>query len=180
MIEKELIRKAKKGELSAFAQLVEIYEKEIITYCYYIIKDKEEAKDLAQEAFLKAFINLKSLRNEEDFKYWLLRIARNSCFKKLSRMKIEKKIISIEEEKSLSIIDELIKDDRRNKIINALNKLDKKDKEIIILRDIQDFSYAEISKILKISMNLVKVRLYRARKNLKKIIEDEYGEIWSN
>jgi len=177
MIEKELIRKAKKGELSAFAQLVEIYEKEIITYCYYIIKDKEEAKDLAQEAFLKAFINLKSLRNEEDFKYWLLRIARNSCFKKLSRMKIEKKIISIEEEKSLSIIDELIKDDRRNKIINALNKLDKKDKEIIILRDIQDFSYAEISKILKISMNLVKVRLYRARKNLKKIIEDEYGEI---
>lgn len=177
MIEKELIRKAKKGELSAFAQLVEIYEKEIITYCYYIIKDKEEAKDLAQEAFLKAFINIKSLRNEEDFKYWLLRIARNSCFKKLSRMKIEKKIISIEEEKSLSIIDELIKDDRRNKIINALNKLDKKDKEIIILRDIQDFSYAEISKILKISMNLVKVRLYRARKNLKKIIEDEYGEI---
>ncbi|MGB9842996.1 MAG: RNA polymerase sigma factor [Caldisericia bacterium] len=177
MIEKELIRKAKKGEVGAFAQLVEIYEKEIITYCYYIIKDKEEAKDLAQEAFLKAFINLKSLRNEEDFKYWLLRIARNGCFKKLSRMKIEKKLISKEEEKSLSIVDELIKDDRRKKIMNALNKLDKKDKEIIILRDIQDYSYDEISKILKISMNLVKVRLYRARKNLKKIIEDEYGEI---
>ncbi|MGB9750415.1 MAG: RNA polymerase sigma factor [Caldisericia bacterium] len=177
MIEKELIRKAKKGEVGAFAQLVEIYEKEIITYCYYIIKDKEEAKDLAQEAFLKAFINLKSLRNEEDFKYWLLRIAKNGCFKKLSRMKIEKKLISKEEEKSLSIVDELIKDDRRKKIMNALNKLDKKDKEIIILRDIQDYSYDEISKILKISMNLVKVRLYRARKNLKKIIEDEYGEI---
>lgn len=180
MIEKELIRKAKKGEVGAFAQLVEIYEKEIITYCYYIIKDKEEAKDLAQEAFLKAFINLKSLRNEEDFKYWLLRIAKNGCFKKLSRMKIEKKLISKEEEKSLSIVDELIKDDRRKKIMNALNKLDKKDKEIIILRDIQDYSYDEISKILKISMNLVKVRLYRARKNLKKIIEDEYGEIWSD
>jgi len=78
MIEKELVRKAKKGEVSAFAQLVEIYEKDIITYCYYIIRDEEEAKDLAQETFLKAFVNLKSLRNEEDFKYWLLRIARNS------------------------------------------------------------------------------------------------------
>lgn len=177
MIEKELVKRAKKGEISAFAQLVEIYEKEIITYCYYIIRDKEEAKDLAQEAFLKAFLNLKSLRNEEDFKYWLLRIARNGCFKKMLRTKIEKKLIEKEEEKTTSIIDELIEDDRKNKIMNALNKLNAKDKEIIILRDIQDFSYDEISKILKISMSSVKVRLFRARKNLKKLIEDEYGEI---
>jgi len=177
MIEKELVKRAKKGEISAFAQLVEIYEKEIITYCYYIIRDKEEAKDLAQEAFLKAFLNLKSLRNEEDFKYWLLRIARNGCFKKMLRTKIEKKLIEKEEEKTTSIIDELIEDDRKNKIKNALNKLNAKDKEIIILRDIQDFSYDEISKILKISMSSVKVRLFRARKNLKKLIEDEYGEI---
>ena len=177
MIEKELVKRAKKGEISAFAQLIEIYEKEIITYCYYIIRDKEEAKDLAQEAFLKAFLNLKSLRNEEDFKYWLLRIARNGCFKKMLRTKIEKKLIEKEEEKTTSIIDELIEDDRKNKIKNALNKLNAKDKEIIILRDIQDFSYDEISKILKISMSSVKVRLFRARKNLKKLIEDEYGEI---
>lgn len=177
MIEKELVKRAKKGEISAFAQLVEIYEKEIITYCYYIIRNKEEAKDLAQEAFLKAFLNLKSLRNEKDFKYWLLRIARNSCFKKMRRMKIEKKLIEKEEEKTTSIIDELIEDDRKNKIMNSLNKLNAKDKEIIILRDIQDFSYDEISKILKISMSSVKVRLFRARKNLKKLIEDEYGEV---
>lgn len=177
MIEKELVRKAKKGEVSAFAQLVEIYEKDIITYCYYIIRDEEEAKDLAQETFLKAFVNLKSLRNEEDFKYWLLRIARNSCFKKIKKTNIERKLISKEKEKTTSIVDEMLENERRNKIVNALNKLDKKDKEIIILRDIQEFSYDEISKILKISMNLVKVRLFRARKNLKKIIEDEYGEI---
>lgn len=177
MIEKELVKRAKKGEISAFAQLVEIYEKEIITYCYYIIRNKEEAKDLAQEAFLKAFLNLKSLRNEKDFKYWLLRIARNSCFKKMRRMKIEKKLIEKEEKKTTSIIDELIEDDRKNKIMNSLNKLNAKDKEIIILRDIQDFSYDEISKILKISMSSVKVRLFRARKNLKKLIEDEYGEV---
>lgn len=177
MIEKELVKRAKKGEVSAFAQLVELYEKEIITYCYYITRDKEEAKDLAQEVFLKAFLNLKSLRNNDDFKYWLLRIARNSCFKKIGQIKKEKKLIEKEEEKTTTIVEELIENDRKNKIMNALNKLNQKDKEIIILRDIQDFSYLEISKILKISMNSVKVRLFRARKNLKKLIEDEYGEI---
>jgi len=89
-------------------------------------------------------------------------------FKKIKKTNIERKLISKEEEKTTSIVDEMLENERRNKIVNALNKLDKKDKEIIILRDIQEFSYDEISKILKISMNLVKVRLFRARKNLKK------------
>lgn len=177
MIEKEIVKRAKRGELSAFAQLIEIYEKEIITYCYYILKDKEEAKDLAQETFLKAFLNIKSLKNEEDFKYWILRIARNSCFKRLGRMKIEKGVVSKEEEKSVSIVDELIEEDRKKKVMDALYKLNEKEREIIILRDIQGLSYEDISKVLKISINLVKVRLFRARKTLKKIIEDEYGEL---
>lgn len=177
MIEKELIKKAKRGEVSAFAQLVEMYENEVLTYCYYFIKDKEEAKDLAQETFLKAYVNIKSLRNDEDFKYWLFRIARNNCLKKMNKMKIEKKVILNMEDKITSVSDEVIEDDKKKKIFNSLNKLDNKSREIIVLRDIQNLSYVEISKVLKISVNLVKVRLFRARKALKKIIEEDYGKL---
>ncbi|MBC7195548.1 MAG: helix-turn-helix domain-containing protein, partial [Caldisericia bacterium] len=70
MIEKDLIRRVKKGEVSAFAELVEIYESDIFTYCLFILKDREDAKDLTQETFLKAFVNIHSLKKEEDFKFW--------------------------------------------------------------------------------------------------------------
>jgi RNA polymerase sigma-70 factor (ECF subfamily) len=164
MIDKELVRRVKKGEISAFAELVEKYESDVFTYCLYILKDREDAKDLTQETFLKAFLNIKSLRKEEDFKFWLLRIARNSCFKKLRKRKMEKKLDLYEEEKEIKIDEEIIK------LIKAINKLDKKDREILTLRDIEGYSYEEISKILKISLNLTKVRIHRARKNLKKIL----------
>ncbi|MDI6860997.1 MAG: RNA polymerase sigma factor [Caldisericia bacterium] len=170
MIDKELVRRVKKGEISAFAELVEKYESDVFTYCLYILKDREDAKDLTQETFLKAFLNIKSLRKEEDFKFWLLRIARNSCFKKLRKRKMEKKLDLYEEEKEIKIDEEIIKDEKREKLIKAINKLDKKDREILTLRDIEGYSYEEISKILKISLNLTKVRIHRARKNLKKIL----------
>jgi RNA polymerase sigma-70 factor (ECF subfamily) len=174
MIEKDLIKRAKKGEISAFAELVEKYESDIFTYCLYILRNREDAKDLTQETFLKAFLKIQSLKKDEDFKFWLLRIARNSCYKKLRRLKIEKNFIDLEEEKKFSIDEEVIKDERREKLIDAINKLNKKDKEILILRDIEGYSYDEISKILKLSLNLVKVRIHRARKNLKKILGEKY------
>ncbi|MCX8095413.1 MAG: RNA polymerase sigma factor [Caldisericia bacterium] len=174
MIDKELVRRVKKGEISAFAELVEKYESEIFTYCLFILKDREDAKDLTQETFLKAFININTLKKDDDFKFWLLRIARNSCFKKLRKRKIEKNLNFYEEEKEIKIDEEIIKDEKKEKLLIAINKLDKKDREILTLRDIEGYSYEEISKILKISLNLTKVRIHRARKNLKKILGESY------
>ncbi len=173
MIEKDLIKRAKKGEVSAFAELVEIFESDIFTYCLFILKNREDAEDLTQETFLKAFVNIQSLKKEEDFKFWLLRIARNSCFKKLRRMKLERSQTNFEQERVIKIDEEVIKDEKKEKLTQAIDKLNKRDKEILILRDIEGYSYEEISKILKISLNLVKVRIHRARKNLKKILGDK-------
>lgn len=170
MIESELVKRAKKGEVSAFAELVEKYESDIYTYCLFILKDREDAKDLTQETFLKAYLNIKSLKKDEDFKYWLFRIARNSCFKKLKKRKQEKNLKLIEEEKGTKFDEEMIKDEKREKLMDAINRLDKKDREILTLRDIEGYTYEEISKILKISLALTKVRIHRARKNLRKIL----------
>lgn len=177
MNDKELVKRVKRGEISAFAILVEKYEKEIFEYCYFLLNDREEALDMTQETFLKAYTNINSLRNEKDFKFWIKRIARNSCFKRIKKIRKEKEIIESRDEKIFSPDSYVIKKEKEEKVKKALNKLPRKMKEIIILRDIEGLSYKEIKEILGIPMSLVKVRLFRARKILKKLLEEEDGNI---
>jgi len=177
MDDKELVGRVKKGEVSAFAILVEKYEREIFEYSYFLIGDREEALDMTQETFLKAYTNIKTLRREEDFKFWLRRIARNLCFKRIKKMRREKEVMERQREETLSLDSYVIKKEREERVKRALNKLPEKMKEIIILRDIEGLSYKEIKEILNIPMSLVKVRIFRARNLLKKILEEEDGGV---
>ncbi|HDH63160.1 MAG TPA: sigma-70 family RNA polymerase sigma factor [Firmicutes bacterium] len=177
MDDKELVGRVKKGEVSAFAILVEKYEREIFEYSYFLIGDREEALDMTQETFLKAYTNIKTLRREEDFKFWLRRIARNLCFKRIKKMRREKEVMERQREETLSLDSYVIKKEREERVKRALNKLPEKMKEIIILRDIEGLSYKEIKEILNIPMSLVKVRIFRARNLLKKILEEEGGGV---
>ena len=177
MDDKELVGRVKKGEVSAFAILVEKYEREIFEYSYFLIGDREEALDMTQETFLKAYTNIKTLRREEDFKFWLRRIARNLCFKRIKKMRREKELMERQREETLSLDSYVIKKEREERVKRALNKLPEKMKEIIILRDIEGLSYKEIKEILNIPMSLVKVRIFRARNLLKRILEEEDGGV---
>ena len=177
MDDKELVGRVKKGEVSAFAILVEKYEREIFEYSYFLIGDREEALDMTQETFLKAYTNIKTLRREEDFKFWLRRIARNLCFKRIKKMRREKEVMERQREETLSLDSYVIKKEREERVKRALNKLPEKMKEIIILRDIEGLSYKEIKEILNIPMSLVKVRIFRARNLLKRILEEEDGGV---
>ncbi len=177
MDDKELVGRVKKGEVSAFAILVEKYEREIFEYSYFLIGDREEALDMTQETFLKAYTNIKTLRREEDFKFWLRRIARNLCFKRIKKMRREKELMEKQREETLSLDSYVIKKEREERVKRALNKLPEKMREIIILRDIEGLSYKEIKEILNIPMSLVKVRIFRARNLLKRILEEEDGGV---
>ncbi|MCD6168846.1 MAG: sigma-70 family RNA polymerase sigma factor [Caldisericia bacterium] len=177
MDDKELVGRVKKGEVSAFAILVEKYEREIFEYSYFLIGDREEALDMTQETFLKAYTNIKTLRREEDFKFWLRRIARNLCFKRIKKMRREKELMERQREETLSLDSYVIKKEREERVKRALNKLPEKMREIIILRDIEGLSYKEIKEILNIPMSLVKVRIFRARNLLKRILEEEDGGV---
>jgi len=177
MDDKELVGRVKKGEVSAFAILVEKYEREIFEYSYFLIGDREEALDMTQETFLKAYTNIKTLRREEDFKFWLRRIARNLCFKRIKKMRREKEVMERQREETLSLDSYVIKKEREERVKRALNKLPEKMREIIILRDIEGLSYKEIKEILNIPMSLVKVRIFRARNLLKRILEEEDGGV---
>lgn len=176
--EKEIIDKILKGDLESYSLLIKEYENNIYSLCLSILKNVDDALDLTQEAFLIAFENIKNFKGESKFSTWLYRIAYNLCinFKK-KRGEVfnldNNEEMSIEIEDKTSSLWEEIEKEERIKIINeGLKRIKDSDRLIIELRDIKGLSYEEISKILSLPMGTIKSRLFRARENLKKVVED--------
>ncbi|WP_064505468.1 RNA polymerase sigma factor [Defluviitalea phaphyphila] len=181
-----LIKKAKKGDILAFEELILRYEAKIYNIAYRMLSNEEDAKDVSQEIFIKVFKKLKKFRGDSNFSTWLYRIATNACIDELRKRK-GKEIYSVDEKietKEGSIIKEYV-DDKQNVeelIINkekaysiqlAINKLSEEHKKAIILRDLQGLEYNEISKILECSLGTVKSKISRARRKLKELLINE-------
>ena len=176
MEEKELVRLSREGSEEAFAELVKKYRIKVFNLAYSLTRDRDVADDLAQEAFIKAYYALPRFQSRSGFGTWLYRIAINHVrdyLRKKSRM-IQ---ISIENIKESSILqeDKMMKEEKesteeqRKQLVNqSIRSLPEKHQVILSLRDIQGFSYEEISKILKISAGTVDSRIHRARKMFRK------------
>ncbi len=176
MEEKEIVRLSREGSEEAFAELVKKYRIKVFNLAFSLTRDRDVADDLAQEAFIKAYYALPRFQSRSGFGTWLYRIAINHArdyLRKKSRM-IQ---ISIDNIKESSILqeDKTMKEEKesaeaqRKKFVHqSILSLPEKHQVILSLRDIQGFSYEEISKILKISPGTVDSRIYRARKMLRK------------
>ncbi len=176
MEEKELVRLSREGSEEAFAELVKKYRIKVFNLAFSLTRDRDVADDLAQEAFIKAYYALPRFQSRSGFGTWLYRIAINHArdyLRKKSRM-IQ---ISIDNIKESSILqeDKTMKEEkesaeaqRKQFVHQSIRSLPEKHQVILSLRDIQGFSYEEISKILKISPGTVDSRIYRARKMLRK------------
>ncbi|MGI6453655.1 MAG: RNA polymerase sigma factor [Syntrophomonadaceae bacterium] len=184
MISEELlVKQSRQGDLKAFEELVLLYQDKIYALAYRYLGNEEDANDLAQEAFIKAFRSLSSFKGESGFGTWLFRIASNLCLDELRGRKRRIKCLSLDEPVITSQGEELPKeipdlsaavDDKYEKkelslyIQKLLNELKPDYKAIIVLRDMMGFSYEEIAEILKCSQGTVKSRLNRARAILRK------------
>ncbi len=181
-----LIEQSRKGNIDAFEELIKDYKKIAYNIALKVLKNTEDAEDASQEALIKVYKSIKSFNMESTFKVWLYRIVVNTCIDLKRKKAIN--TFSIDESIDLGGVnevqreiadnsgnpDELVEKNFNNKLVNdAINKLDDDFKTIIILRDIQGFSYGEISEILSCNLGTVKSRLNRARKNLKEILENE-------
>ncbi len=176
MEEKELVRLSREGSEEAFAELVKIYKIKVFNLAYSLTRDRDVADDLAQEAFIKAYYALPRFQSRSGFGTWLYRIAINHVrdyLRKKSRMiqisieKIKESSI-LQEDKTMKEEKEPIEEQRRQLVRQSIRSLPEKHQVILSLRDIQGFSYEEISKILKISAGTVDSRIHRARKMLRK------------
>ncbi|ONI38025.1 RNA polymerase [Candidatus Epulonipiscium fishelsonii] len=182
MEEHFLIKKAQAGDIVSFEELIKRYENIIFGICVKILKHETDAYDAAQETCIKIWKQMPKFEGNSKFSTWIYRIAVNQCLDTLRKNKRSKEISfhqSGNEKEDWFMEIEDIKEnigkyieqiETQSVLTQGLNELNKGQKEIIMLRDVQNYSYEEISQILNISLGTVKSRLSRARNSFRKIL----------
>lgn len=175
-----LVKEALAGSQKAFKLLLKKYREAIYHVIFKIVHNPQEAEDLVQETFIKAFSSLSSYRSQYKFTTWLYRIAANSSIdylrkKKITAFSLDEEIRTKHGKVSLDLADwtynpeiELVAKQKKFSVEKAIETLPKRYKEVIILRHKEEKSYEEIATILKIPVGTVKARIFRARVLLKK------------
>ena len=187
-----LIRSFLAGEGRSFDELVINYRNRVFNTCYRILGNYEDANDSAQDVFVKVFRSLKKFRFRSSFSTWIYRIAINTCRNKLRsagyrhRMKTLRLDQTVDQEDgsySLEIGDErrtpekeLTRKERWILIQQAIDSLPESQKTVVILRDIDGFTYEEIASIAGLNPGTVKSKLARARQKLRVKLSSVYSE----
>jgi RNA polymerase sigma-70 factor (ECF subfamily) len=183
--EKQLIQKAKMGDEKSFESLILGCQSKAYNIAIRYLKNEEDAMDALQESFIKIFRHLKSFKEDSRFDTWVYRIVVNTCndiLRKNSTRKTTDSIFRSEDDKETVIEipdssgspEEVFdKKEKSEFIVACMDKLSQDQREIIILRDIQGFSYDEISEILKCSVGTVKSRINRSRLKLREIMMEQ-------
>ena len=185
-IEKILIEKSKNGDIESFERLIEKYQIVAFNIAYRMIGNKEDASDIAQEALIKVFKSLKSFRGDSSFSTWFYKIVTNKCIDAIRKMKkvktysLDKEFetdngnYSIEVGDNRYLPDKLYEiKEKRELVHSALKRIPEKYRTVLILRDIQGFTYEEISRIIDNPLGTVKSRINRGRLLLKEILIEE-------
>jgi len=180
----EKVERALQGDQQAYTELLGKYRGAIFNLVFKMVKNKEEAEDLVQETFVKAFSALPSFDERFAFSTWLFKIATNNCIdylrkKKLKTFSIDKPTESKEGEIKQSFEDvkspdpeaTTIEKEKTSLIELAIESLPLKYRDAIILRHKEDKSYEEISEILNLPIGTVKARIFRAREKLKQYLK---------
>jgi len=177
MTDDQLVAQAQEGDLPAFEELVKKYQREVYGLACRMVSDAEEARDLAQQAFLQAFIHIKSFRRDAQFRTWLFRIAINQCYNFLkSRRKFGDPIdcdeVNLAGEEA-SPEEDLVSQDDHRRLYAAMAELPAKQRAVITLKIEQALSYQEISQILGGTAGAARVNYCQALKTLKKHMQSE-------
>lgn len=175
--EKKIIEKVLGGDANAFEELVLRYEKTVYNLALRMVGDRDDAFDMTQEAFIKAYGSLSSFRGDSKFSVWIYRITTNVCLDFL-RSKSRKQQVSLtvsddDEDAQLDIPDpssdpeqQLIKKISMQSVEEGLKTLPDKQRQILVMRELGGMSYAEIGAALSLEEGTVKSRIFRARKRL--------------
>lgn len=183
MTEQELVSRAKQGDQTAFAQLVEANQNKIYSLTLRMSGHPEDAADLAQEAFLRAWRTLPSFQGDSSFSTWLYRLASNICIDFLRQEKRKRtavNVTSLDEDDSSAAADipdhrfspqnELERKELQQAVGQALLKLSDEHRQVLILRELDGLSYTEIARRLDLEEGTVKSRIARARLALRNIL----------
>jgi len=179
----EIISKVLKGEQNAYAELVNRYQAYVFTLVLRMIKSREDAEEVAQDVFIKAYRSLADFRGESKFSTWLYTIANTTSITFLRKKKLDvhslhnEKVFEVADSKDSGLRANMIEQKSRVNMVNeAIAMLSPDDAEVITLFYKAEQNLEEISKILRLETNTVKVRLHRARTRLKEKMEKNFSE----
>jgi RNA polymerase sigma factor (sigma-70 family) len=176
----DLIDRAQSGDQDAYTELVRLYQSQVYAVCLKMSRNPETARDLAQDTFMKAFGALATFDRSYTFSTWLYKIARNACIDHFRRARLETFSLDapmrtregeMEREFASPIQSPeryLLLKERGRLILEAIDSLPEKYREVIHLRHTKEMAYEDIAARLEVPLGTVKARLFRARELLKK------------
>lgn len=176
---KKRIKQVLKGDQNAYAEIVEIYKDKVFQLCYRMLGNRHEAEDMAQEAFIRAYINIASFNINLKFSTWLYRIATNLCIDRIRKKKpdyyLDAEVSGTDGLTMYSQVaadtalpeDEVESIELQESIQREISKLPEKYRSVIVLKYIEELSLNEISEILDMPLGTVKTRIHRGREALR-------------
>jgi RNA polymerase sigma-70 factor, ECF subfamily len=177
---KNRIKAIKKGDQNAYAEIVEIYKNKVYQLCYRMLGNRHEAEDVAQEAFIRAYVNIHTYNPNMKFSSWLYRIATNLSIDRIRKKKpdfyLDAEVsgtdgltmysqLAATEASPEDVLESL---ELQETVQKAILKLPEKYRSVIVLKYIEELSLQEISEILDLPVGTVKTRIHRGREALRK------------
>ncbi|MCM3694629.1 RNA polymerase sigma factor SigW [Neobacillus niacini] len=176
---KKRIKQVIKGDQDAFADIVEIYSNSIFQLGYRMLGNRHEAEDIAQEAFIRAYVNIKSFNQDLKFSTWLFRIATNLCIDRIRKKKPDYYLdAEVSGTDGLTMYSQLSSNsplpeneleslELQESVQKEILKLPEKYRSVIVLKYMEELSLNEISEILDMPLGTVKTRIHRGREALR-------------
>lgn len=170
----ELVERTKRGDAEAFSELVLRHQQVVYSLSYRFMRDASLAEDMAQEAFLKAYRLLHGFRGDCSFSTWMYRVTCSVCLTELSRRKKRGEVeLMPSHAGATATTPSLESSDTARAVRACVSKLPERYAAIISSYYLQDISYDEIARLMRIPMGTLKTWMFRARKQLRKIVEQE-------
>lgn len=177
LTDEQLVQSAVSENPEAFGEIVKRWERKIFALCFGMLNREDEARDAVQETFIAAYRNLKNFRGEAKVSSWLHRIAVNQCLTTKRRTKTRSEDFLDEDESAedrtflapahLSPLRIAEKDERTALVRQAINSLPADLRQVIVMKEIEEMTFQEISEALEMPLSTVKSRLYTALKQLR-------------
>ncbi len=177
MLDEDLVQLLQNGQREAFTTLVSKWQDRIFTFCYRQLRETSLAEEATQDVFVKVYTSIHNFRKESKFSTWLYRIATNHCINLNNRhhRRHRNQHQSFDEmhtqpAEEHTPLQQLERRDFEQQLQQALHQLPEEHRVLLILRDIQDCSYEEISEITQLNIGTIKSRIHRGRHNLRQIL----------
>lgn len=183
--DEELVKKSQQNDERAFGELVGRYESKVYSLAMKMLRNPEDAEDVLQDTFLRAYRGIKSFQGNSTFSTWIYRITANSALMRLRKKQLPTVSIDDADERETPIniadwapgpVEQLLTQETQKAMSEAIEALPPEFRQVFILRDVEELSNAEVADILDLSVAAVKSRLHRARLKVRNRLAQYFSE----